>query len=70
METVVLLSCEPLGITDKPFGVTHAQRILDKESEMKVSNWMVTDPQFTVKNGIIIRANKDTGRKTGVKATH
>jgi hypothetical protein len=65
METVVKLSCVALDMKDQEFPITHAQAVLDKEREMGVSNWKLTDDKFTLDNGTIQRKNTGADKGAG-----
>jgi hypothetical protein len=63
-ETTVKLSCEALKVKDREYAITHAQALLDKEKEMGVENWQLTDNKFMLKDGIIQRANNKPDKGT------
>lgn len=63
-ETTVLLSCDVLDVKNKPFKISHAQKILDMEKKMNVENWKLTDKNFMLNNGTIERSNSGAGKGT------
>ena len=52
-ETTVKMSCAVLNVKNQEYEITHAQDLINLEKKMGVDNWKLTDPQFTLENGII-----------------
>jgi hypothetical protein len=69
METTkVKMKCESLG-EEREFDLIHAEALLNYQVKYKLSDWQISDPNFTFENATIKRANirtsKESEKQTG-----
>jgi hypothetical protein len=66
MATQVYLDCKSLGIVKQPFGVEHAQALLQYQQQKGFTDWELTPKQgYSFKDGIITRTNKGADKEPG-----
>lgn len=69
METVVLLDCKGLGILKQPYGIEHAQALLQYQKEKGLSDWELSPKQgYSFNDGIITRTNKGADKEPSEQA--
>lgn len=49
---------------EREFTISHAQDLLDLEKKMGVSNWELTDSNFTLEDGTIKRTNTGDSKES------
>lgn len=52
------------GDSEQEFEIAHAERLLNYEAQLGLSNWALKDEKFNFENGIIKSKNSGTGKKS------
>lgn len=64
MTTQVFLDCKGLGIKRQPFGIEHAQALLQYQAVKGFTDWELSPKQpYTFKDGTISRTNKGADKE-------
>lgn len=59
--TIVRLSCEAIGVKQREFEISHAERLMNIP---KNGGWVIDDEDYELDNGNIVRRHKEkAGRK-------
>lgn len=70
MTTQVLLDCKGQGIERKPFGIEHAQALLQYQKEKGFTDWDLSPKQgYILKDGTITRSNKGANKESDQQDT-
>ncbi len=64
MTTQVFLDCKGLGINRQPYGIEHAQALLQYQALKGFTDWELSPKQgYTFKDGTISRTNKGANKE-------
>jgi hypothetical protein len=55
MTTIIYLDCKALGVSERPFSVTHAEALLNYQKQKGFTDWSLSPNQdYTFKDGAIV----------------